>query len=538
MTSTPAAQQPPDPTAPAADASTGPFTKKQIRWVFLGVMLTMLLGALDQTIVSTALPTIVGELNGLEHLSWVITAYMLAATIGLPIYGKAGDLFGRKVVFQFAIIVFLVGSVLCGVAQDMNQLILFRALQGIGGGGLMISAQSIIAEVVSARERGRYMGAIGGVFGFSSIAGPLLGGLFTDQLDWRWIFYINLPLGALALIVTSVVLQLPRRVGPKPKLDYLGTLLLAAASVCVVLFTSWGGSTYDWDSPQIIGLGVGAVVAAVLFVAAERRAAEPIIPLRLFRDRDFVLTALIGISVGIAMFSTVSYLPTFLQMVNGVSATVSGLLMIPMVVGMLVATIGSGRRIATTGKYRIWPIIGTGVVIAGLVLLGGMDADTPYVYNASGMLLLGLGVGMVLQNLVLIVQNTAPPQDLGTATSANNYFRQIGASFGIAVFGSIFVGRLNDRMADLPPQAAGKLPTQGGEAGISSMTPDMLQGLPDQLREFIVHAFAGALAPIFYYAVPVAVVGFVLSFFLTEKPLSTEVGTSGGGSGPEAVAAD
>ncbi|MBB6170839.1 EmrB/QacA subfamily drug resistance transporter [Nocardiopsis mwathae] len=529
MSSAHEARQPPDGSA-AADASetapTAPFTKKQVRWVLLGVMLTMLLGALDQTIVTTALPTIVGELNGLEHLSWVITAYMLAATVGLPIYGKAGDLFGRKVVFQFAIVVFLIGSVLCGVAQDMNQLIAFRALQGIGGGGLMISAQAIIADVVSARERGRYMGAIGGVFGFASIAGPLLGGFFTDHLDWRWIFYINLPLGALALVVTSVVLRLPGRSGPKPKLDYLGTLLLATASVCLVLFTSWGGNTYAWTSPVIIGLAVGAVASAVLFVAAEARAAEPIIPLRLFRDRDFVLTALIGVCVGIAMFSTVSYLPTFLQMVNGVSATESGLLMIPMVVGMLVATIGTGRRIAATGRYRIWPIIGTAVVVVGLFLLGGMDANTPYVYNASGMVLLGLGVGMVLQNLVLIVQNSAPPRDLGTATSANNYFRQIGASFGIAVFGSVFVSRLNDRLADLPPQAAGALPVQGGEAGISSMTPEMLQGLPEGLRESIVHAFADALPPIFYYAIPVAVAGFVLSFFLREKPLSTEIGAA------------
>ncbi|MUL43103.1 MFS transporter [Streptomonospora sp. PA3] len=522
----PTQQQSPLPDPAGAHDSGGPLPRRKVLLVFSGVMLTMLLGALDQTIVSTALPTIVGELNGLEHLSWVVTAYMLAATVGMPIYGKAGDLFGRKVVFQFAIVTFLLGSVLCGVAQDMTQLILFRALQGIGGGGLMISAQAIIADVVSARDRGRYMGLIGGVFGLASVAGPLLGGLFTDHLSWRWIFYINLPLGAAALLVTTVALQLPRPSGPRPRLDYAGTVLLAAASVCMVLFTSWGGTEYDWSSPVIIGLGAGAAVAAALFVLAERYAAEPIIPLRLFRDREFVLTSLVGITVGIAMFSTVSYLPTFLQMVNGASATESGLWMLPMVAGMLTATITTGRIISRTGRYKVWPIAGTAVIMVGLTLLSRMDADTTYLYNATGMLVLGLGVGMVMQNLVLIVQNSAPRRYLGTATSATNYFRQIGASFGIAVFGSIFVSRLNDEMAGLPNGSG--FAVEGGEAGISSLTPDMLQQLPPQIQQFIVHAFADALPPIFLYGVPVALVGFVLAFFIREKPLATTVGASAG----------
>ena len=301
-------------------------------------------------------------------------------------------------------------------------------------------------------------------------------------------------------------------------------MLLAAASVCIVLFTSWGGGQYAWDSPVIIGLGIGTVVAAAVFVIAERHASEPIIPLRLFRDREFVLTALIGITVGIAMFSTVSYLPTFLQMVSGASATESGLLMLPMVAGMLTATITTGRIISATGRYRIWPILGTAVIMVGLVLLSRMSADTAYVFNASGMLVLGLGVGMVMQNLVLIVQNSAPRQDLGTATSANTYFRQIGASFGISVFGSIFVGRLNDEMAAAPAGAADRLgDVQGGEAGISSLTPELLRDMPEQVREFIAHAFGDALPPIFLYGVPIVFVGFVLSFFIREKKLSTEV---------------
>ncbi len=513
------------------DAESAPTTEPEpsrrgrpgLGWIFLSLMLAMLLAALDQTIVSTALPTIVGELDGLEHLSWVVTAYMLAATVGLPIYGKAGDIFGRKNVFLFAISMFLVGSILCGLAQSMLQLILFRALQGLGGGGLMIGAQAIIGDVVSARERGRYMGVMGSVFAVSSVAGPLLGGFFTDQLDWRWIFYINMPLGAVAMIVAAVVLRLPKPSGPKPKLDYLGTALLAAASVCLVLFTSWGGSEYDWSSPVIIGLGLGAVATGFSLVLVERRASEPILPLYLFYERNFVLCAIIGATVGIAMFSTVAYLPTFMQMVDGVSATESGLRMLPIMVGMLTSSVTTGRIISATGRYKLWPIIGTSVITTGLILLSRMDESTGYAYNATAMLVLGLGVGMVMQNLVLIVQNSAPRKALGAATSTNNYFRQIGASFGIAVFGSIFVGRLQDQMADAGGMPAG-VEVQGGEGGLSSLTPEMLRNFPDPVREMIVGAFADALPPVFLYGVPIVLVGLVASLFIEEKPLATTAG--------------
>ncbi|GLU47948.1 MDR family MFS transporter [Nocardiopsis ansamitocini] len=504
------------------------LSKRQVGWVFVGLMLTMLLAALDQTIVGTALPTIVGELNGLEHLSWVITAYILATTIGMPIYGKAGDLFGRKSVFIFAIVVFLIGSILSGIAQNMTQLIGFRALQGIGGGGLMIGAQAIIADIVSPRERGKYMGLIGGVFGLASVAGPLLGGFFTDNLSWRWIFYINIPLGLLALGVTIAVLKLPKpRSAEKPSLDYLGTALLAIASTALVLLTSWGGGTYAWSSPVILGLIALTVVAAVLFVVAEKYAVEPIIPLELFKDRNFSLAAVIGMTVGVAMFSTVSYLPTFLQMVNGATATESGLMMIPMVVGMLTATISTGRLVSATGRYKIYPIAGSLILAVGLFLLSRISVDSSYLFTATGMFVLGLGVGSYMQNLVLIVQNSVPRRHLGAATSAHSYFRQIGASFGIAVFGTIFVNRLTEQVAQAPPQVAAKMgQIGGGEGGIGSLTPDILRSLPAPVRETVANAFAHALPPIFLYAVPIVLLGFVLAFFIKEAPLAL---TPGGG---------
>ncbi|WP_243844343.1 MDR family MFS transporter [Salinibacterium sp. ZJ454] len=498
-----------------AAVPTAELSKRQLRLTFLGLILAVLLAALDQTIVATALPTIVGDLNGLQHISWVITAYILAATIGLPIYGKLGDLFGRKYVFLFAIGVFLLGSVLSGLAQDMTQLIAFRALQGIGGGGLFIGAQAILGDVVSPRDRGRYMGLIGGAFGVASVSGPLLGGFITDNWDWRWIFYINLPIGALAIAVIMTSLHTPRPEPRRVRLDYAGTVLLAVASTAIILLTSWGGMTYAWNSPVIIGLGATALVAAVLFVLVERRAAEPIMPLALFRNRNFTLSTLIGMAVGIAMFSTIAYLPTFLQMVNGVSATASGLMMLPMTAGMLIASIGTGQLISRTGRYKVYPIIGPVILATGLLLLSRISDSTPYWFTALGMLVIGLGVGCMMQNLVLIVQNSLPRAVMGTGTSTTNYFRQIAATFGISLFGSIFISRLAEQL----PSGAGA-PVRD----INALSPAVLRALPAGAREAIAHAFAVALPPVFLIGVPIVAVAFVLAFFIQEIPLSESPG--------------
>ncbi|MCC9177486.1 MFS transporter [Arthrobacter sp. zg-Y750] len=486
--------------------------------VLTGLLLSVLLAALDQTIVATALPTIVGDLNGLEHLSWVVTAYILAATIGLPIYGKLGDLFGRKSIFIFAIAVFLAGSVLSGLSQNMGQLIAFRALQGIGGGGLMIGAQAILGDLVSPRERGKYMGLIGAAFGLASVGGPLLGGWITDAWSWRWVFYINLPIGALALAVVIASLHLPKPEGRRPKLDYAGAGLLALASAALIMLTTWAGTTYAWSSPQILALAAVTLAAAGAFIPVERRAPEPILPLGLFRNRNFLLPVLVGISVGIAMFSTISYLPTFLQMVNRATATQSGLMMLPMMGGLLLTSIGTGQLISRTGRYKVYPVAGCAVIIAGLVLLSRISDTTPYGFTALGMLVMGMGIGMLMQNLVLIVQNSVPGRDMGAAISGANYFRQIGASFGIALFGSIFIHRLGNEMAAAPPGAGA---AAGGD--INSLSPAMLRSLPAPAQDFIAAAFGHALPPIFLLSVPIVAAALVLCLFIKEIPLSTTV---------------
>jgi EmrB/QacA subfamily drug resistance transporter len=475
--------------------------------IFGGLMLAMVLASLDQTIVATTLPTIAGELGGFDHLSWVVTAYLLTSTVSTPIYGKLGDLYGRKKIFLFAIVVFLVGSALCGLAQDMGQLIAFRAVQGIGGGGLMVGAQAIIADVVPSRERGRYSGWFGAVFGLTSVAGPLLGGFIVDNSTWRWVFYINLPLGVAALLVIAAVLpSATNRV--KHTIDYLGTALLSAGVVCIVLVTTWGGTQYDWNSPVIVGLLAGAVAALGLFVLVERRAAEPVIPLSLFGNRVFTIAGLIGLVVGFALFGAVTYLPQYEQIVKGASPTASGLQLLPLMAGVLLTSIGSGRLITRTGRYKIFPIIGTALVVVGLYLLSLLGPDTPQPVAWVYMLVLGAGLGLIMQVLVLAVQNAVAPSQLGTATSAATFFRSIGGSIGVSAFGALFLARFN---ADLPE---GTLP-----GGTGSLDPTLVAQLPAEVRTVVVQAFSDALSGVFVFAMPFALVAFALSWFLPEVPL-------------------
>ncbi|GGL81056.1 MFS transporter [Streptomyces fumigatiscleroticus] len=482
---------------------------RRVRLVFAGLILALLLAALEQMIVATALPRIAGELHGLDRMSWAITAYLLTSTVGLPIYGKLGDLLGRKGVFQFAVLVFVVGSALAGRARTMDELIAFRAVQGAGAGGLLTGVQAIIADLVPPGRRGRYLGLVGAAFGLASVAGPLLGGWFTDHLTWRWCFYVNVPFGLLTLAVVTVVLKLPRPAA-RPRLDIPGALLLAAASVCLVLLTSWGGTEYAWDSRAVLGLGAGAVLSGVLFLVVERFAAEPLIPPRLFRDPVFVVTGLVGLTTGAALFGAAGYLPTFLQMVDGASATESGLLMLPMTGGIVGASIISGQLISHTGRYKIHPIIGGALAALGMWLLSRLDAGTPRLHYGVWTALLGAGIGMVMPVLVLAVQNSARPAYLSTATSAGNYFRQIGGSIATAVLGTLLAHRLTGALAARPGT---RLPDP------ASLTPQLVHALPPAPREAYIRAYADAMPRIFLYLVPVLLLGLLIAFFLKERPL-------------------
>ncbi|MGN9759757.1 MDR family MFS transporter [Streptomyces sp. SD31] len=483
------------------------------------LLLGMLLAALDQTIVSTALPTIVSDLGGMDHLSWVVTAYLLASTAATPLWGKLGDQYGRKRLFQIAIVIFLVGSALCGMAQDMAQLIAFRAVQGLGGGGLIVLSMAIVGDIVPPRERGRYQGLFGAVFGASSVLGPLLGGVFTEHLSWRWVFYVNLPVGVVALAVIAVVLRIPRK-STRHVIDYLGTFLIASVATCLVLVASLGGTTWGWGSAQIVGLAVLGAVLAVAFVAVERRAAEPVLPLKLFRVRTFTLSAVISFVVGFAMFGAMTYLPTFLQVVQGVSPTMSGVHMLPMVVGMLLSSTGSGQIVSRTGRWKVFPIAGTGVTTLGLLLLHQLGMDSSTWEMSVYFFVFGLGLGLVMQVLVLIVQNAVSYEDLGVATSGATFFRSIGASFGVAIFGTLFANRLDDQLVEAFRGV--RLPAGVSLEGLEADPRDIAE-LPAALRPAALEAYAISITDVFLYAAPVALVGFGLAWLLREDKLRGSV---------------
>ncbi|MGA8723493.1 MAG: MDR family MFS transporter [Acidimicrobiales bacterium] len=496
-----------------ANAAHAKAEHRRILVILAGLMLGMTLASLDQTIVSTALPTIAGDLHGLNHLSWVVTAYLLTLCISTPLWGKLGDLFGRKKLFQAAVVIFVVGSALAGLSQTMVQLIALRAVQGVGAGGLMVGAQAIMGDVVSPRQRGRYMGYFGAVFAFTSVAGPLAGGFITEHFSWRWIFYINVPIGIVALFVIAAVLHIPVR-RTEHSIDYLGTALLGAAVTAVILLTTWGGTTYPWGSVQIVGLAAAALALLIGFVVVEHRAAEPLMPPSLFRNEVFTVTSGIGFVVGFIMFGAMIYIPLYLQTVHGATPTSSGLQLLPLVVGMLLTFIPSGRLVTRWGRYKIFPVVGTAVMAIGLFLLSLMSPTTPLAVSSIYMFIVGLGIGLVMQVLVVAVQNAVPYSQLGTTTSAATFFRTIGGAFGVALFGTIFNNRL---FAELPHYLPASVVHRLGH-NISS-NPAQINALPPAIHEGFVQAFSHSLNTVFLVGVPFAILAFVLSLFLKEIPL-------------------
>ncbi|UPO77572.1 MULTISPECIES: MDR family MFS transporter [Arthrobacter] len=498
------------------------LTQKRIWIIFSALIAGMLLSSLDQTIVSTAMPTIVGELGGVEHQTWITTAYLLATTIVMPIYGKFGDVLGRRNLFLFAIALFTLASVGCALATDFWGFVIFRAIQGLGGGGLMILSQAIIADIVPANERGKYLGPLGGIFGLSAVAGPLLGGFFVDHMTWQWAFYINIPIGIIAFLIAFFTLTLPSKKAEK-RIDFGGVLLLSIATTCLIFFTDFGGrADHGWTDPATLAFGAGMLLAAFAFVLTERRAQDPIIPLSLFKNPIFVNSTAIGFTLGMGMFAAIAFVPTFLQMSTGTSAAVSGLLMLPMMVGMMGTSIWSGLAITKSGKYKKYPIAGGILVIAAMLWLTTLAASTPVWIICAQLFVFGAGLGLIMQVVVLVVQNSVPVDQIGTATSSNNYFREVGASLGVAIFGAMFTTRLSENLMGVF-SGAGMDPAAAGEA-TATLQPAALHALPETVQDGIVTAYADSLAPVFWYLIPFLAIALVLALFLKEIPLSDVAG--------------